>query len=60
VHDQWLFRAQGREAPANFVHGGDSIEGRVLGLDESANLLVRTAGGDVRSLSYLDCVHMLG
>ena len=43
VHDQWLFRAEGREAPITIVHGRASVEGQVLGLDESANLLVKTA-----------------
>jgi BirA family biotin operon repressor/biotin-[acetyl-CoA-carboxylase] ligase len=59
VHDQWLFRAEGREAPVAIVQGRASIEGQVLGLDESANLLLRTGSGEVRSLAYLDCVDLI-
>jgi biotin-(acetyl-CoA carboxylase) ligase len=59
VHDQWLFRAEGREAPIAIAHAGETLEGQVLGLDESAGLLVRTAGGKVRSLAFLDCVDLL-
>ena len=39
--------------------GRASIEGQVLGLDESANLLVKTASGEVRSLAFLDCVDLI-
>jgi hypothetical protein len=41
------------------VHGRASVEGQVLGLDESANLLLRTGSGEVRSLAYLDCVDLI-
>lgn len=54
VHDQWLFRAEGREAPVGFAHEGARVAGRVLGLDEGANLLVKTDGGQVCSLPFLD------
>jgi biotin-(acetyl-CoA carboxylase) ligase len=60
VHDQWLFRAEGREAPITIVHGGKSIQGRVLGLDESANLLIKTMDGRVQSLAYTECVDLIG
>jgi len=60
VHDEWLFRAQGREAPIAVAHGGESVEGQVLGLDESANLLLRTAAGKVRSLAYIDSADLIG
>ncbi len=56
AHDLWLFRAEGREAPVAVVHAGERIEGLVLGLDESANLLLKSAAGPVRSLSFLDYV----
>lgn len=59
VHDHWLFRAEGREAAMALSHGGKSIEGQVLGLDEGANLLVRTTGGAVRSLAFMDSVDLL-
>ncbi len=42
------------------VHGDARIEGRVLGLDESAGLLVRTKDGKVRSLAFLDSVDLVG
>ncbi len=60
VHDEWLFRAEGREAPITVAHGGESVEGQVLGLDESANLLLRTAAGKVRSLAYIDSADLIG
>ena len=60
VHDRWLFRAEGREAPTRMVHGDAGIEGQVLGLDESAGLLVRTNDGKVRSLAFLDSVDLVG
>lgn len=59
VHDQWLFRAVGRDKPVALEQGGETIEGLVAGLDESANLLVQTAAGKVRSVSFLDHVTFL-
>jgi len=60
VHDQWLFRAEGRETPTVVEHGGERIEGRVLGLDESVNLIVETSPGKTRNLAFLGCVEMIG
>ena len=34
------------------AHGGERVDGQVLGLDESANLLLKTAAGKVRSLPH--------
>jgi BirA family biotin operon repressor/biotin-[acetyl-CoA-carboxylase] ligase len=59
VHDQWLFRAEGREEPIAVAHAGQTIEGHVLGLDESANLLLKTAGGKVCSLSFIDSADLI-
>lgn len=59
VHDHWLFRAEGREAPIVMAHGSGNLEGQVLGLDESAGLLIRTADGKVRSLAFLDSVDLV-
>lgn len=59
VHEQWLFRAEGREAPTAIEHAGERIEGRVLGLDQGVNLLLKTAGGGTRSLAFVDCVEMV-
>ena len=41
------------------THGGESIEGQVLGLDESANLLLKTPSGKVRSLPFMDWVDLI-
>ena len=60
VHDEWLFRAEGREAPVTVEYGGENVEGRVLGLDESANLLLKTSAGTVRSLAYVDSADLMG
>ena len=60
MHDQWLFRAEGREAPIAVAHGGERVEGQVLGLDESANLLLKTPAGKVRSLAFIDSVDLIG
>jgi biotin-(acetyl-CoA carboxylase) ligase len=59
VHDQWLFRAEGREAAIVLEHDGEHIEGQVLGLDESGNLLIKTPAGKVRSLSFAGCVDLI-
>jgi len=58
VHDQWLFRAEGREAPARFARGREEIEGRVVGLDEGAGLLLETGAGRVQSLDLLPHVEV--
>jgi biotin-(acetyl-CoA carboxylase) ligase len=60
VHDNWLFRAHGREQPIRLVLGDASVEGRVLGLDEAANLLIESPAGQVHVLSYLDAVEAHG
>lgn len=60
AHDEWLFRAEGREAPIAVAHGGERVEGQVLGLDESGNLLLRTSAGKVRSLAYIDSADLIG
>jgi len=59
VHDQWLFRAEGREKPAVVAHGAEDIEGRVRGLDECANLLLETGSGKVRCLAFIDNVDLI-
>jgi hypothetical protein len=59
VHDQWLFRAEGRTAPSSVAHGDEHVEGQVLGLDEGANLLLSTDGGKVRTLPFLDSVDLI-
>jgi BirA family transcriptional regulator, biotin operon repressor / biotin---[acetyl-CoA-carboxylase] ligase len=59
VHDEWLFRAEGREKPVTIAHGGESLEGQVIGLDENANLLLQSATGKVRSLDFLGRVDLM-
>lgn len=48
IHDQWLFRAFGREQDIRV----EGHEGRVLGLDEDANLLLRDKSGTVQSIAF--------
>jgi BirA family transcriptional regulator, biotin operon repressor / biotin---[acetyl-CoA-carboxylase] ligase len=59
VHDQWLFRALGRDKPMAIAHGAESSEGRVIGLDEGANLLLEGAAGKVRCVPFLDSVDVI-
>jgi biotin-(acetyl-CoA carboxylase) ligase len=59
VHDRWLFRAEGRATPISIRHAGGCSEGEVLGLDEGANLLVKTAAGKVESLAFDDHVDLI-
>ncbi len=49
IHDQWLFRAAGRTSDITI----DGKTGRVAGLDEDGNLLLRTTAGRVETLPYL-------
>jgi biotin-(acetyl-CoA carboxylase) ligase len=60
VHDHWMARALGREAPVVFADGKDRAEGLVVGLDEGANLLVKPARGKMRSLAFVDSVELIG
>jgi biotin-(acetyl-CoA carboxylase) ligase len=59
VHDHWLFRAVGREAPVRIVQGAASVEGLVLGLDEAANLMIKPGTEPVRGLPFLPHVELL-
>jgi BirA family transcriptional regulator, biotin operon repressor / biotin---[acetyl-CoA-carboxylase] ligase len=59
AHDEWLFRAEGREEPVTVAHGGERVEGQVLGLDEGGNLLLKTSAGMVRSLAFIDSVDLI-
>ena len=61
VHDQWLFRAEGRDSPVLLRdEAGASLRAKVIGLDESANLLFRTGEGRVGSLTFTDGVDLIG
>ena len=41
LHDQWLYRARGRDAVVTFAQKGDQVTGKVLGLDENAGLMLK-------------------
>jgi BirA family transcriptional regulator, biotin operon repressor / biotin---[acetyl-CoA-carboxylase] ligase len=56
VHDAWIGRAEGREAPAEIVYGEELIQARVLGLDEEGGLIVKPAADCNRVLSLLDAL----
>jgi biotin-(acetyl-CoA carboxylase) ligase len=60
VHDQWLFRTDGRESPlAVPAASGEVVEGLVLGLDESGSLLLKSQEGKVMCLPYLERIELL-
>lgn len=53
LHDDWLGRVEGCGEPAAIAQAADSggkLVGRVLGLDEDLNLLVKVRDNDVRAL----------
>jgi BirA family transcriptional regulator, biotin operon repressor / biotin---[acetyl-CoA-carboxylase] ligase len=54
VHDAWIGRVEGREAPAEIVYGTERIRARALGLDEEAGLIVQPEAGRTRVLPLLD------
>jgi BirA family transcriptional regulator, biotin operon repressor / biotin---[acetyl-CoA-carboxylase] ligase len=55
IHDQWLFRADGREHDLVV----DGVRGRVLGLDDEANLILKPATSVARLMAYRPHVLML-
>jgi biotin-(acetyl-CoA carboxylase) ligase len=59
IHDQWLFRAEGRHAPTAVACRGERIEGQVVGLDEGANLLLKLGTGELRCLPFLEHVTLV-
>ena len=55
IHDDWLFRAEGRGADITI----DGARGRVLGLDDTGSLLLKLdAGGPVRAFAMLPQVQV--
>jgi biotin-(acetyl-CoA carboxylase) ligase len=56
VHESWIGRVEGREAPADIVHRDERVRGRVLGLNEEAELLVSIGPGATRVLPLLDAL----
>lgn len=55
VHDAWLTRAEGRGEPFSLTLGGIEHAGTFLGLDESGDLILKTAGG-VELISLKDAI----
>jgi BirA family biotin operon repressor/biotin-[acetyl-CoA-carboxylase] ligase len=58
VHESWIGRVEGWEAPADIVHGAERIRGRVLELDEEAGLIVKPDAGAARVLPWLDLLEV--
>lgn len=55
--ENWSARAEGADEDVDIVHSGGTVSGRVLGLDEDGNLLVKAAdGGQTVALSLLECL----
>jgi BirA family transcriptional regulator, biotin operon repressor / biotin---[acetyl-CoA-carboxylase] ligase len=48
IHEQWLFRAEGRASAVNI----DGINGRIIGRDESVGLVFKSTDEGVRILPY--------
>lgn len=61
IHDEWLYRASGREVPVDFVTSQGSVRGTLLGLDEAAGAIVKLDdGGPTRVLALRDAVAHTG
>ena len=57
VSDAWLFRATHPPGEAiGLDHGGRRLEGRVIGLDELGNLLLRPEAGETFALALADAL----
>lgn len=55
--ENWSARAEGADEDVEIVHPNGAVTGRVLGLDENGNLLVKPAGGgQTVALSLLECL----
>lgn len=53
--ENWSARAEGADEDVDIGHAGGTVTGRVLGLDEDGNLLVKAAGGgQTVALALLD------
>lgn len=53
VHESWVYRAEERDQEMTLEHGGETLSGQFLGLDESGNLLLK-AGDGVRTARLID------
>lgn len=52
IHDEWLYRASGRESPITFPTPEGSLRGTLLGLDEAVGAIVKPIdGGPARVLA---------
>lgn len=55
IHDDWLYRASGREAPVTFETPQGRVRGKLIGLDEAAGAIIKPAdGGPARVLALRD------
>lgn len=56
VAREWLFRAEGRASPRAIAICGETVLGRVLGVDDAANLCVALSDGAQRRLDLLSAL----
>lgn len=54
IHDHWFSNAVGRDSDVTV----EGTKGRVIGLDEDGNLLVKSSAGAVRAMAYLPHVRV--
>lgn len=52
LHDQWLYRAVGRDEVMTMSYAGEDVAGRVMGLDDEAGLILRNDDQSLRILSF--------
>ncbi|GAB4226144.1 MAG: hypothetical protein Kow0032_03220 [Methyloligellaceae bacterium] len=55
VHASWLYRAEHRDQKVTLEHGGETVSGDFLGLDDSGNLLLKDSAGETRALHLTSC-----
>lgn len=53
VHENWMFRAEGRDEQITVSSGEDELTGLFSGLDESGNLLLKGEDGAMQSISLV-------
>lgn len=60
VHAAWLFRAENRDEDVSVEHAGKKVSGRMVGLDDNGNLLVKDATGNTVALHLADVFERSG
>lgn len=53
LHENWMFRAEGRDEQITVSFGEDELTGLFSGLDESGNLLIKGEDGAMRSVTLV-------